>query len=156
MESQMAFKKGQSGNPNGKPKGLSNAYTSRIRESQQKNEPELLELFYRKAREIAEQNDDISGLHAVYKSTERHRGQIVPINLRGSLTEQMKAIQEATAEGILTPSEVVMLMTSVEKQAKVIETVELERKVNLLWDEKERNVLADTERETREMYGIES
>ena len=92
---------------------------------------------------------DLSGLRDIYRDSTRHRS-VIPINLSGSLQDQIKAIGEAATYGKLTPNEVVLLMTSVEKQAKIYEVVDMKEKLDWLM---EKQLERDTEEAEREDGG---
>ena len=108
----MKFQKGQSGNPAGRKPGT--VVRHHVLELQKKHEPEALELFYIKSKELGLEGD-LTGLKEIYKSSERIRSQAIPINLVGTIDEQIKAIQEAATEGKLTPHDVCSLSTAVTK-----------------------------------------
>ena len=148
----MTFKKGQSGNLKGRPKDTGSY--KYVRELQMKFEPGLLELFYQKAKDNAEFEGDISGLRDIYRDSARHRGQVIPVNLTGTLQEQIKAVGEAANEGMLTPNEVLSLMTSIEKQAKIYETTDMKEKLDWLMEKQLERDSGDAESEDGGCCGL--
>jgi hypothetical protein len=133
----MRYQKGQSGNLNGRPKG--SGPCQYIQNLQQKYEPEALELYYKKSIELG-QNDDLSGLSVIYKSGERKRGHVIPIELKGSVQEQMESIKQAATAGQLTANDISLLMGAVAAQVKILEAVDLQVQLDELKEKvKEQN-----------------
>jgi hypothetical protein len=140
------YKKGESGNPGGKPRAL--GVPNYIPFLQKKYEPIALELYYRKSIELAQKEGasiaDLDGIRTIYNGTNRKRAACVPINLVGTLQEQINSIKQATTEGRLTPQEVFSLMNAVAQEAKVIETTVLMKEIEDIKEKMESNTIIST------------
>lgn len=126
----MAFKKGASGNPQGRPKGIKDRRVV------------LRELFERHAEKLAAKaveaalNGDAQAMRICIDRVVpalKAREDTSPLpEFTGTLTERGEACLNAMAYGQLTPSETASLLSALASQAKLTETDELERRIAAL------------------------
>jgi Family of unknown function (DUF5681) len=127
------FPPGQSGNPNGRPKGARNA-TTRALEALLDGEAEELT---RKAIELGKAGD-LTALRLcldriVPPRKDRHIAFALPaMNEAADAAKGLSAIVAAVASGELTPSEAAELTKLVESFARVLETVDHEERLKAL------------------------
>ena len=121
------FEKGQSGNPNGRPKSLT---ASHLRQAIHENMPDILN----KLIELAKGGD----VQAIKLLLERVcpplKAQTAPISLPvvGTLTEQGNEIIRATMNRLISPDTGSQLITALANQAKIIEIDELTKRIEVL------------------------
>lgn len=126
------YKKGQSGNPNGRPKGSHNKATIAAM-TLLKGESEALT---RKAIEMA-LDGDIQALRiCLDRITPTLKATSKPIDARlppgGSLADQAAAVYEAARLGKITPDEAMTLMSLLQGQIKIKELTNIEERLATL------------------------
>ena len=127
------FKKGQSGNPEGKPKGARNRTTLAI-EALLEGEAEELT---RKAVSMALAGDCTAlrlCLERIYP-VRRERPimmELPDIEDAAGVTEAMRAVIDATATGTLLPSEGQVLTSMLDSHRRAIELESLEQRISVL------------------------
>ena len=127
------FEPGNSGNPNGRPRGSRNKVTLAI-EKLLDGEAEALT---RKAIELAKAGDMQALRLCMDRLAPPRRDSPVAFNLPemstvGDAVLAMGALLKAVAEGDLTPTEAAELTRMVQAFAKVIETAEFEERIRKL------------------------
>jgi hypothetical protein len=121
------FKKGQSGNPSGRPKQES----ARIREQLNQHSDEIVEILLNKVRDgdtvaLKMALDRISpALKATSPNVEINTG-------KNTLAMQAKSVFFAASTGEIAPDTAVNLISALGGVAKIIETSELESRVTAL------------------------
>ena len=128
----MPFKKGQSGNPKGRPKGTQDR-RNQLRELLGSRSKEIVE----KAVEMALEGDPTAMRLVVERLVPAlpRREDSVPIPelaKSGSLSEQSDAITQALANGHLTTSEAASVMQILTAKARILETEELAQRITSL------------------------
>ena len=126
------FKKGESGNPAGRPKGIQDKRTA-LRSFLEPHAEELVQ----KAKDLALEGDTTALRLCLERLVAPIKIKDEPVELEGlegsqSLVEQGQAIINALAKAQLTPSEAATLMQSVATQARIIEVEELDRRLSVL------------------------
>ncbi|KVH49886.1 DUF5681 domain-containing protein [Burkholderia diffusa] len=124
------FRKGESGNPAGKPKGARDKRTA-LRELLQPHAADLV----RKAVELALAGDTAALRICIDRCIPAVKAKDEPISisgLAGSLADQGKAVVAAMATGTITPDEAAAVMAVISAQAKIVEADELERRIAAL------------------------
>jgi hypothetical protein len=127
----MTFKKGQSGNPNGRPKGAIDRRLALRKILEDKSE-ELV----KKAAEMALGGDAqvmracLERLVPAYKS--KDAAVVIDGPITGTLTEMGQKVMAALSSGELTPDEASILMQTISSQARIVEVDELERRLKTL------------------------
>ena len=124
------FKPGQSGNPTGKPRGTKHAST-RLREAVQGDLPKILAVL--RDRALGGDVQAASLLLSRCLPPLRPESTSHVIRLTGkSLGERAEAIVNAAVSGELPTNSAADLMGMLTGQAKILETVELERRIAAL------------------------
>ncbi|WP_035881628.1 DUF5681 domain-containing protein [Cupriavidus metallidurans] len=126
----MAFRKGASGNPAGRPKGTSDRRNS-LRELLQPHAADLV----KKAVELALAGDTTALRICVDRIIPAVKAKDAPISLSGlsgSLADQGRTVLDALAAGELTPDEANAVMGVISAQARIIEVDELEKRIAAL------------------------
>jgi hypothetical protein len=134
------FKKGQSGNPAGKPKGAKDKRTA-LRALIEPHAGKLVN----KAVEMALAGDTTAIRICMDRIIPTLKAEDRPVcidRLNGTLGEQVRVIFDALCGGQITPDEGSTLMQTVAARARIIETAELERRIAEL--EKRRETVATT------------
>ena len=127
----MAFKKGQSGNPKGRPKGIKDRRAV-YRELLEPHTQALL----KKAVDLALEGDTtalrlcLERVCPPIKAVEATVAFELPNDT--PLTDTGHAILQATAGGELSPQQAQALLSALSAQAKIIETDELMRRIEAL------------------------
>lgn len=124
------FVKGQSGNPSGRPKN--SGVIAELRGSINKHVPEIIEklVIAAKLGDVLAAKLLLERVVPPVKSTEEK----VQFSLieNGDLTEQGKAILQATSEGELTPTQAGSLLSGLGTLARIKEIDELEKRITAL------------------------
>jgi len=126
----MPYRKGQSGNPRGRPKGTPDRRTRLFQELVPYGE-ELVT----KAVSMALEGDSQMLALCINKLIPNPRpvDQSVSVStLKGSLSEKGDAVLRAMANGKLTPTEASTLVSTLALQAKLVETDELTKRIEVL------------------------
>jgi Family of unknown function (DUF5681) len=129
----MAFSKGQSGNPAGKPPGARHRATMAA-EALLDGEVQALT---RKAIERALEGDGVALRLCLERILPARKDRPVkfdlpPVGTASDISKALGAIAKAMAAGELTPDEAGTVATPMEAHRKAIETVELEERVRRL------------------------
>ena len=126
----MKFKKGKSGNPKGRPKGIPDKRAA-LRELLEPHAEELV----KKALERALDGDNAALKLCLDRSIApfRPRSEPAPFTAaKGSLTDQGQAIIDAIAAGELAPDEAASILQALAAQARITEIDELEKRITVL------------------------
>lgn len=127
----MAFKKGQSGNPAGKPKGALSRRTL-LAKQLEAHMPDLLA----KVVELAKKGDTQALKICIDRGLPAKKviDELVDLGkpLDGTAAEQGRIVLHAVGDGRITPDQAASLMTSIAAQARVVEIDELERRLQAL------------------------
>jgi hypothetical protein len=124
------FKKGHSGNPSGRPKGISDRRTE-LRELLAPHAQTLIE----KTVELAKSGDTTALRLCLERlvAPNRAKDEAVTIEQVGTtLTDRGQAIMDASLAGQITPSEAATLLQALAAQARVITVEELEARFKVL------------------------
>ncbi|UEP49353.1 DUF5681 domain-containing protein [Burkholderia ambifaria] len=124
------FRKGESGNPAGKPKGARDKRTA-LRELLQPHAADLV----KKAVELALSGDTTALRICIDRCIPAVKAKDAPISisgLTGSLADQGKTVVAAMAAGTITPDEAAAVMAVISAQAKIVEADELEKRLTAL------------------------
>jgi hypothetical protein len=124
------FRKGQSGNPAGKPRGAKDKRTV-LRSLLQPRAEKLIE----KAVDLALNGDTTALRICIDRIIPTMKAKDSPVRigkLAGSLTDQGRTVLDAMAEGSITPDEAATLMQAISAQARIIAVDELERRVSAI------------------------
>jgi hypothetical protein len=129
----MRFKKGQSGNPNGKPRGCRNASTILFDDLLRDNAKELIE----KAIAMAKGGDGPALRLCIDRLAPPRKdrpvwSELPKMNESRDAVKASAAIVEAVASGDLTPSEAAELSKVVDGYARSLQTVEFEQRLSIL------------------------
>ncbi|MEI6300955.1 MAG: DUF5681 domain-containing protein [Betaproteobacteria bacterium] len=128
------FRKGQSGNPIGKPKGAKDKRTE-LRSLLQPHAEELVNKAVRLALD-----GDVAALRlCIDRLIPPIKAKDSPIdigNLQGSLSDQGRRVLSALSAGGITPDEANSLMHIIASQARIIEVSELEGRIATLEGQK--------------------
>ena len=123
------FKKGQSGNPKGRPRGIPDKRTI-YRETLHKNAGKIIEAVIEKALE-----GDITAMRICVDRiipTLKAGDSSVNVNLSGNLADQGQQVLSSLADGSLSPGEAVTVMNTLQAQAKLVESDELIERIERL------------------------
>jgi len=126
----MAFKKGQSGNPNGRPKGVKDRRT-KYRDLLEPHAEGLM----KKAVDLALGGDTTAMRLCLERVCPAIKAKDEPIKidgLKGTLAEQGQAIIAALGEGDITPAEAASVLGALSSQARIVEVDELEKRIAAL------------------------
>ena len=126
----MAFQKGQSGNPAGKPKGAKDKRTA-LRELLQPHAEQLVQ----KAVKLALEGDTTALRICIDRIIPAAKAKDSPIELEGlhgPLVDRGQTVVNALASGQLTPDEANAVMSVLSAQARIIEVDELEKRLAAL------------------------
>ncbi|MFO1352336.1 MAG: DUF5681 domain-containing protein [Gammaproteobacteria bacterium] len=127
----MAFKKGQSGNPDGRPQGSEDKRTV-YRKLLEPHAPALMQ----KAVDLALEGDTTALRLCLERIAPPIRAKDEPVTLalpvKATLTEQGQALLRAMAEGVLSPVEAGALIGALAAQARLVEVDELEKRLQAL------------------------
>ncbi|WP_434108015.1 DUF5681 domain-containing protein [Paraburkholderia caffeinilytica] len=126
----MRFKKGESGNPAGKPRGAKDKRTE-LRELLQPHAAKLVE----KAVELALSGDTTALRICLERCMPAIKTKDAPISisgLTGSLAEQGQAVLSAMAGGEITPDEANSVLAAIAAQVRIVEVDELEKRIAAL------------------------
>ena len=124
----MAFVKGQSGNPKGKPKDKTPA--TLFRKTIVQHMPEIIDALVELAK-----GGDVAAAKVLLERvcpTLKPMATPVSIPLAGSLAQQGDEIIRATMTGSTPPDIGAQLITALANQAKIIEIDELTRRIEIL------------------------
>lgn len=126
----MAFKKGQSGNPKGRPKDTRTAELRALLRSHS-------QALVGKAKDMALDGDATAMRLCLERVLPPLKTKDEPVTVKGlngsaSLVEQGQSIINALAAGELSPTDAATLMQTVATQARIVEVDELERRVAVL------------------------
>lgn len=124
-----AWRKGQSGNPAGRPPGTGEV--AKLRAVIADRVPELLAAMMARALEgdVGAARLLLERAIAPLKAAEQPQALTLP---DGSLTEQGRAVLAAVAAGELAPGQGAALLTAVGTLARIVEVDELERRITAL------------------------
>ena len=127
------FRKGQSGNPNGKPKGCRNATTILFDELLNDNAKELIE----KTIEMAKGGDGLALRLCIERLAPARKDRPVwfdlpEMNEDRDAVKASAAIVSAVANGDLTPMEASELGKLVDSYARTLQAVEFEERISKL------------------------
>lgn len=124
----MAYKKGQSGNPAGKPKGTKDSRTE-LRRLLEPHSAKLVKKVVEKALDgdTAALRICMDRLIAPVRSNPIRIG-----TLSGTLAERGDQVMEAIAQGSIGVEEAASLMSVIQSQARIIEADELAKRVAAL------------------------
>lgn len=125
----MGFKKGQSGNPAGRPKGAKDKRTE-LRDLLKPHAPELI----KKLVELA-LSGDASALKCCMDKlipSVRARDESVSVNLQGDLTDKGNQLLAELSAGNISPSEGSQIMTMLTGQSRLATVDALERRIEAL------------------------
>jgi hypothetical protein len=126
----MKYKKGQSGNEAGRPRGIPDRRTA-LRELLQPH----AEALVNKAVELAQAGDTTALRICIDRLIPpvKARDESVDLGPLGeSLAEQGKTVLEALAAGAITPDQAATMMSAIAAQARIVEVDELEKRVAAL------------------------
>jgi len=123
------FKKGKSGNANGRPKGIQDRRTA-LRALLEPHSEELVQ----KAVEMAKEGDMGALRLCLERLIPPIKSKDDPVIVKGlkgdaSLVKQGQVIVSAMAAGDITPAEASTLIQAISQQARIIEIEELEKRL---------------------------
>ena len=127
------FRKGQSGNPAGKPKGARHKTTLLAEKLMQDDGPDVV----RKVIEAAKGGDMTAARMVLDRIAPLRKGRPVqfdlpPIAKPADLAPALASIVSAMASGKLTPDEATAVASVIEVERRTLETVEIERRIAAL------------------------
>ena len=128
--SETKFKKGQSGNPQGRPKGSGLNVQLRQAIADSANDIVTMLLEQAKAGDIQAAKILLDRVCPSLKSESQPID--IPALAEGTLTERAQAIIDATANGQLAPDTATNMVNAIATYAKIIETSELEARIAAL------------------------
>ena len=125
----MAYKKGQSGNPAGRPKGVPDR-RSKYRTALQKHADDLIAVAVSQALD----GDMVALRLCIDRIIPTLKATSAPINIKlsGDLAEQGQQVLEAIGSEKLAPEEGTSLMSTLQAQARLIESDELIERIGKL------------------------
>ena len=129
----MVWKKGESGNPTGKPAGVRNKATVMVQSIMERGAQEIAEAIVGLAKE-----GDLSAARLVLErllppAKERPISLALPgTDTAGGIAEAQQAILQAVAAGDLLLGEGTALSSIVEARRKAVETLQLEQRITAL------------------------
>ncbi len=126
----MVWKKGQSGNPNGRPHGTSDI--TKLREAIAAHIPEIINRLVKQAKD-----GDTTAAKLLLERTLppiRQKDETLKFALpeNATLVDQGACIIQAIARGELTPSQGANLMATLANQAKLVEVTDIQARVEAL------------------------
>lgn len=130
MKKDHLFKPGESGNPDGRPKGSKDKRTA-IRELLQPHAEDLI----KKAVELAKAGDTTALRLCLDRLIAPIKGIEMPVfieDLKGTLTEQGQKIINAAGESKITPGDAAKMLQALATQARIIEIDDLEKRITTL------------------------
>lgn len=130
MAKDTKFKPGQSGNPDGRPKGSKDKRT----QYREMLEPHA-EALISKVVELALAGDTTSLKLCLDRLVSPFRAKDAPVHLdglAGSLSEQGAQILSAMGNGVIAPADAAAMLSALAAQSRVIETEELEQRIEKL------------------------
>ena len=125
----MGWKKGQSGNPAGRPKGT--AKVAKLRSLIEADMPEVIA----KVVELAKEGDMsaakllVDRVIPTIRPVEQPR---VTLPAGGSLVERGEAVLSAMLEGKIAPGEAQAALSALAAQARLVEVAEIEKRLAML------------------------
>lgn len=122
----MAFKKGESGNPTGRPKKILTATDLRKRLSD--DMPDIITTLLNLAKE-----GDTTAIKIILDRTHPPlKAQALPVNIPtdGTLVDQGNAVIKATLSGQIPPDIGAQLITALSNQGKLIDLEEMSERLN--------------------------
>jgi uncharacterized protein DUF5681 len=126
----MKYQKGESGNPDGRPKGIPDK-RSALRTLLEPHAQALV----KKVVELAKQGDTTALRMCIDRLIPPVKAKDMPVeigSLDGALADQGRTVFAALSAGTITPDEANALMQAVAAQARIIEVDELEKRVAAL------------------------
>lgn len=124
----MTFKKGQSGNIAGRPKGITNQI--KLRKALEKDLPEVLTVLVEQAKcgDVAAIKLLLDRVLPALKPVDAP----VQLTLGADLAASGRSILQAAGAGKITPDEAAKLMSGLGTLARVVETAELVERIEAL------------------------
>ena len=126
----MAFKKGASGNPRGRPRGIEDRRV-KMRKAFEAKSDDLIQ----KTIDLALDGDLAALRLCLDRICPPIKVKDEPANigtLKGTLTEQGQAIVTSMGRGKITPGEAASMLSALASQTKIVEADELERRMTAL------------------------
>jgi hypothetical protein len=126
----MAFRKGKSGNPSGRPKGIKDIRV-KMREKFEVKSAALI----KKTIDLALDGDMAALRLCLDRICPAIKAKDDPVNigtLKGTLTEQGQAIITAMGKGQVTPAETSSMLAAMASQARIVEGDDLARRIEAL------------------------
>jgi hypothetical protein len=121
----VAFKKGQSGTPQGRPKGLTDRRTA-LRELLEPHAEKLV----RKAVAMAVKGDVAALSLCISRLIPPAKSAPVPLgDCAGDVAQQAESVVAAMMAGVMTVDDAQGMMAVIQGRAKILETAELERRI---------------------------